>query len=94
MRREELGSEKKKYELLPKKVWDKQKVEGRCMKFGSSKHQARDCKALSKAKTPLLPENAKLKLVQKRRQLDKEHRKIMELGSEENVGKEQAVHNL
>ena len=40
----ESGSEKKKYEFVPKKVWDKWKIEGRCMTCGRSNHQARDCK--------------------------------------------------
>ena len=34
----ESGSEKKKYEFVPKEVWDKQKEEGRSMKWGRSNH--------------------------------------------------------
>ena len=47
----ESGSEKKKGEFVPKEVWDKRKIEGRCMKCRRSNHQARDCKAPSRAKT-------------------------------------------
>ena len=43
----ESGSEKKKGEFVPEEVWDKLKIEGRCMKCGRSNHQARDCKAPS-----------------------------------------------
>ena len=48
----ETGSEKKKGEFVQKNVWDTRKEEGRCMKCGRSNHQARDCKTLSRAKTP------------------------------------------
>ena len=41
----ESASEKKKGEFVSKEVWDKRKIEGRCMKCGRSNHQARDCKA-------------------------------------------------
>ena len=47
LRGEESGNEKKKSEFVPKEVWDKRKIEGRCMKCGRSNHQARDCKAPS-----------------------------------------------
>ena len=36
----ESGSEKKKGEFVPNEVWDKRKIEGRCMKCGRSNHQA------------------------------------------------------
>lgn len=37
-RREELRSEKKKHEFVPKEVWEKRKVDRRCMKCGRSNH--------------------------------------------------------
>ena len=40
LREGESASEKKKGEFVPKEVWDKQKIEGRCMKCGRSNHQA------------------------------------------------------
>ena len=51
LRGRETGTEKKKGEFGPQDVRDKRKEEGRCMKCGRSNHQARDCKALSGAKT-------------------------------------------
>ena len=86
MRGGEWGSEKKKGEFVPEEVWDKLKVEGRCMKCGRSNHQARDCKTLLRAKTPLFSSNTNQKPVQKKRKFDKGHCKIMELGSEEDSG--------
>ena len=82
----ELGSEKKKGEFVTKEVWDKRKIEGRCMKCGRSNHQARDCKAPSLAKTPSSLSNANQELVQKERKFDSGHHKITELGSEEDLG--------
>ena len=52
LRGEEAGNEKKKGEFAPKEVCDKRKEDGRCMKCRRSNHQAQDCKALSKPKTP------------------------------------------
>ena len=79
-------SEKKKSKFVPKKVWDKRKIEGRCMKCGRSNHQARDCKAPSQAKTPLSLGSANQEPVQKKRKFDRGHLKITELGSEEDLG--------
>ena len=84
----ETGSEKKKVEFVLKDVWEQRKEEGRCMKCGSSNHEARDCKALSRAKTPPSFGNANQAPVQKKRKLDRGHRKITELGSEEDSGNE------
>ena len=47
LRAGESGSEKKKDEFVPKEVWDKRKIEGRCMKCERSNHQTWDCKAPS-----------------------------------------------
>ena len=85
LREGESGSEKKKSEFVPKKLWNKQKIEGRCMKCGSGNHQTRDCKAPSRAKTPAFSSNATQELVQKKRKFEKGHFKIMELGSEEDL---------
>ena len=82
----ESESEKKKGEFVPKEVWDKPKEEGRCMKCGRSNHQARDCKALSRAKTPPSFGNGNQEPVQKKRKFDRGHLKITELGSEEDSG--------
>ena len=84
----ELGSKKKKGEFVPKEVWAKRKIEGRCMKCGSSNHQARDCKLPSQAKTPPSCDNTKHEPVQKKRKFDGGHLKITELGSEEDSGNE------
>ena len=84
----ESGSEKKKSDFVPKAVWDKRKVEGRCMKRGRSNHQARDCRAASRAKTPAFIGNANQEPVQKKRKLDGGHLKITELGSEADSGNE------
>ena len=84
----ESGREKKKGEFVPKEVWDKRKIEGRCMKCGRSNHQARDCKAPSQAKTPPSVGNANWEPVQKKRKFNGGHLKIMELGSEEDSGNE------
>ena len=84
----ESGSEKKKSEFVPKEVWNKRKVEGRCMKCGRSHHQVQDCKALSRAKTPMLLGNANQEPVQKKRKFDRGQLKITELGSEEDSGNE------
>ena len=88
MREGESGSEKKKGDFVPKEVWDKRKIEGRCMKCGRSNHQARDCKAASQAKTPPPVGNANWEPVQKRGQFDGGHLKIRELGLEEDSGNE------
>ena len=80
MRGGEAGSEKKKGEFVPKEVWDKQKEEGRCMKYGRSNQEARDCKALSRAKTAPSFGIANKEPVQKKRKFDKRHLKITELG--------------
>ena len=88
LREGETGSEKKKREFVPKDVWDKRKEEGRCMKCGRSKHQARDCKTLSRAKTHPSFGNAHQDPVQKKRKFDSGYLKIMELGSEEDLGNE------
>ena len=88
----ELGSEKKKGEFVTKEVWEKRKEEGRCMKCGRNNHQARDCKALSRAKTPLPFGIAKQEPVQKKRKFDRGHLKMKELGSEEDSGNEYGVH--
>ena len=82
MRGGESGSEKKKGEFVLKEVWDKRKIEGMCMKCGRSNHQARDCKAPARAKTPPSIGNANRELVQKKRKFDGVHLKITELGSE------------
>ena len=79
----ESGNEKKKGKFVPKEVWDKQKEEGRCVKCGRSNHQARDCKALSRAKTPPSFRNANQEPVQKKRKFDRGHHKITEPGSRE-----------
>ena len=84
----ESGSEKKKVEFVPKEVCDKRKTEGRCMKCGRSNHQARDCKAPSRAKTPASLGSANQEPVQKNRRFDRGHLKIMELGSKEDSGHE------
>ena len=89
----ESGSEKKKGEFVLKEVWDKWKIEGRCIKCGRSNHQAQDCKAPSRAKTPPSLGNANQEPVQKKRKFDKGHLKIMELGSEEDSGNESGVHH-
>ena len=77
----ESGSEKKKRKCVPKKVWDKRKEEGRCIKYTRSNNQAQDCKAISGAKTPPSFGNANLEPVQKKRKFDRAHVKITELGS-------------
>ena len=83
-----MNSEKKKGEFVPKEVWDKRKVEGRCIKYGRSNHQARDCKDLLKAKTTPFPDSANREPVQKKRKFNKGYFKIMQLGSEEDSGNE------
>ena len=75
-----MGSEKKKGEFVTKEVWDKRKIEGRCMKCGRSNHQARDWKAPSQAKTPPPLDNANQEPVQKKRKFDRRHLKITVLG--------------
>ena len=82
MRGGESGSEKKKGEFVTKEVWDKQKIEGMCMKYGRSNHQARDSKAPSQAKTPPSLGNAKEEPVQKKRKFDRRHLKITKIGSD------------
>ena len=82
----ETGSEKKKGEIVPKEVWVKRKIEGRCMKCGRSNHQARDYKAPSGAKTRSSFANANQEPVQKKRKFDRGHLKIKKLGSEEDSG--------
>ena len=82
------GSEKKKGEFVPKEVWDKRKIEGRCMKYGRSNHQAWDCKAPSRAKIPPSFGNANQEPVQKKRKFDRGHLKITELASEVDSGNE------
>ena len=84
----EAGNEKKKAEWVPKEVWDKCKLEGRCMKHGRSNHLARDCKTLLRAKTSPFSNNANQEPVQKKRKLYKKHSKIMEISLEENSGNE------
>ena len=84
----ESGSEKKNGEFVPGEVWDKWKEEGRCMKYGRSNHQARDCKVLSRAKTPSPFSNANQEPVQKKRKFNRGHLKITELDSKEDSGKE------
>ena len=84
----EAGSEKKKDEFVPKEVWDRRKEEGRCMKCGRSNHQAWDCKALWRAKTPPSFGNANQEPVQKKRKFNRGHLTITELGSEEDSGNE------
>lgn len=41
----------KKGKFVVKEAWDKQKVEGRCVKCGRINYQARDGKPTSRAKT-------------------------------------------
>ena len=84
----ESRSAKKTSEFVTKEVWDKQKIEGRCMKCGRSHHQVQDCKALSRAKTPMLLGNANQEPVQNKRRFDGGHLKITKLGSEEDSGNE------
>ena len=84
----ESGSEKKKDEFVPKEVCDEWKIEGRCIMCGRSHHQARECKAPSRATTPPSLSNAKQEPVQKKRRFNGGHRKITELGSEEDSGNE------
>ena len=84
----ESGSEKKKCDFISKEVWDKRKIEGRCMRYGTSNYQARDCQALSRVKTPSSLSNTNQEPVQKKRQFDRGHVKITELGSEEDSGNE------
>ena len=84
----ETGSEKKKGKFIAKNIWDIRKEEGRCMKCGRSNHQARDCKALSRAKTAPSFGNANQEPVQKKRKFDRGHLKIMKLGSEDDSGNE------
>ena len=88
MRGGESGSEKKKGDVVRTEVWNKRKIEGRCMKCGRSNHQARDCKAPSRAKTPPSLGNANQEPVQKKRKFDSGHLKITELGSKEDLGNE------
>ena len=88
LRGREKGSEKKKGECVPVEVWDKQKEEGRYMKCRRSKHQARDGKALSSAKTPPFFGNVNQEPVQKKSKFDRGHLKITELSSEEDSGNE------
>ena len=56
------------------------------MKCGSSKHQARDCKALPRAKTSPFASNTYQVLVQKQSIFDKVHFKIINLGSDHTWG--------
>ena len=84
----ESGSEKKKGDFVPKEAWDKQKEEGRCIRCGRSSHQTRCFKCLSRAKTPPFFGNGKQEPVQKKRRLDSGHLKIMEIGSEVDLGNE------
>ena len=88
MRGGEARSEKKKGEFVLKEVCDKRKMEERCIKCGRSNHQARDCKAPSRAKTSPPLGNANQEPVQKKRKFDRGHLKITELGSEEDSGNE------
>ena len=83
MRGGQSGSEKKKGEFVTKEVWDKRKIERRCMKCGRSNHQARDCKAPSRAKTPPSSDNVNQEAVQKNRKFNSGHLKITELGLED-----------
>ena len=82
----EARSKKKKYEFVPKEVWDKQKVEERYIKYARTNHQARVCKALSRAKTALFPSNTNQKPVQKKRKFDKRHVKRTEPELEQDTG--------
>ena len=61
------------------------------MKCGRSKQQARDCKALSRAKTPPSFGNANQEPVKKKRKFDRGHLKNTELGSGEVSGNEELV---
>ena len=84
----EVGSERKKGELVAKEIWDKEKVERRCMKCGRRNHPAQDCKAPSRAKTPLVSNNTNQEPVQEKWKFNQGHLKIMELDSEEDSGNE------
>ena len=83
LREEELVEEKKNGKFVPKKVWDKHKVEERCMNCGRNNHHAQDCKAPLSAEIPPFPSNTNQEPFLKKRKFDKGHFKIMELGSEE-----------
>ena len=82
------GSSKKKYEFVFKEVWDKGKIEARCMKCGRNYHEARDCKPSSRVKTPLFLGNTNKEPVQKKKKFNKRYLKITELSSEEDLGNE------
>ena len=84
----ELGSEKKKDEFVTKEVWNKRKIEGRCMKCRRSNYQAQDYKAPLRAKTLPFPDDVKKEPVQKKRKFDKGHLKITKLGLEEDLENE------
>ena len=84
----ESGSEQKMGEFVPKEVWDKWKVEGRCMKCGSSNRLAWDCKPQLEAKTSRFSCSANWEPVQQRRRFDKGQLKIMDLSLEEDSGNE------
>ena len=86
LRAGEAGSEKKKFEFVPKEVWDKRTIEGRCMKCRRSNHQSRDYKAPSRAKTSTYLGNANQEPVQKKRRFNRVHHKITRHGSEEHSG--------
>ena len=85
LRGEESECEKKKCEFVLKEVWDKRKIEERCIKCGRSNHQARDCKASLRAKTSAFSGNTNQEPVQKKRKFNNGHLKITELGSEEDL---------
>ena len=83
LRGDDLESKKNKGAHVVREVWDEQKLEGRYIKYRSSNHKAQDCKAPSRAKTPLLSANANQKPLQKKRKFHKAHIKIMEFGLQE-----------
>ena len=58
------------------------------MKCGRNNHQAQDCKACFRAKTPPLPGNANQEPVQKKRKFNKGDLKITEIGLEKDLGNE------
>ena len=93
LRGRDLGSKKKKMEFVPLQLWDKQKVEGRCMKCGKSNHQAQKCKASSRAKTPLFLVYTKQEPVEKKSRFDKGYLKITKLASEEHLGNAYRVYH-
>ena len=82
----ELGSERKKGKFVLKEVWDKQNIKERGIKCRRSKHQVRDCKVVSTAKIPPFLGNINQNAVSRKGKYNKEQHKMIELGSEADLG--------